>query len=92
MGTGGDMSKKVIGLVVVLISLIMVVPLTPKGPGGGNNGQSLSTLTDAEIHHITYMREEEKLARDVYLTLSEVYPAAIFINISESEPASYGRN
>jgi hypothetical protein len=31
------------------------------------------------------MREEEKLARDVYLALSEKYLAAIFINISESE-------
>ena len=79
------MSKKVMGLVVVLISLIMVVPLSAKGPAAGKNPQPTSTLTDAEIEHITYMREEEKLARDVYLTLSEVYPAAIFINISESE-------
>ena len=80
------MSKKIIGFIVMLISFVMVVPLSAKGPGGGKNGQSLATLTDAEIHHITYMREEEKLARDVYLTLSEGYPdAAIFINISESE-------
>jgi len=42
-------------------------------------------LTDAETANILYMREEEKLARDVYLTLSEVWDAPIFANISESE-------
>ena len=31
------------------------------------------------------MREEEKLARDVYLTLYELWDAEIFANISESE-------
>lgn len=51
----------------------------------GKKGQHLGTLTNDEIVHIKYMREEEKLARDVYLTLSEQYPAAIFVNISESE-------
>lgn len=79
------MSKKVIGLIVVLIALVMVAPLGAKGPGGGKKGQTLATLTDAEIYHLTYMREEEKLARDVYLTLSEYYSAAIFVNISGSE-------
>jgi hypothetical protein len=79
------MSKKVIGLIVVLISLLMVLPLSAKGPGSGKKAQSLPSLTEKEIGHITYMREEEKLARDVYLTLSETYSAAIFTNISESE-------
>jgi hypothetical protein len=79
------MSKKVIGLIVVLIALVMVAPLGAKGPGGGEKGQTLATLTDAEIYHLTYMREEEKLARDVYLTLSEEHSAAIFVNISQSE-------
>jgi hypothetical protein len=79
------MTKKVIGFIAVFISLVMVVPLSAKGPAVGKKGQSLGTLTDEEIHHITYMREEEKLARDVYLTLSEKYQAPIFENISESE-------
>ena len=42
-------------------------------------------LTEAEESHILYMREEEKLARDVYLTLHELWGAEIFANISESE-------
>jgi len=57
----------------------------------GPNDQSLDVLTDAEIEDITYMRQEEKLARDVYLTLYNHYVeidpifAQIFGNISESE-------
>lgn len=79
------MTKKAIGFTVVLISLIMAVPLSAKGSGAGKNGQSLGTLEEKEIEHITYIREEEKLARDVYLTLYELYQASIFENISESE-------
>ena len=79
------MTKKAIGFTVVLISLLMAVPLSAKGPAAGKNGRSLGTLTDKEIEHITYIREEEKLARDVYLTLYEEYEAPIFANISESE-------
>ena len=79
------MTKKAIGFMVVIISLLMAVPLSAKGPAAGKNGQSRGTLTDAEIEHITYMREEDKLARDVYLTLYESYQVPIFDNISESE-------
>ena len=33
-----------------------------------------TTLDPAEVTHLVFMREEEKLARDVYLTLGEMYP------------------
>ena len=79
------MKKKTIGLIVLFISLILAAPLSAKGPGAGKNSKSLEALTAEEIVHITYMREEEKLARDVYLTLYELYQAPIFSNISESE-------
>ena len=42
-------------------------------------------LSDAEAEGILYMREEEKLARDVYLTLYEKWNMPIFENISNSE-------
>jgi len=42
-------------------------------------------LTEAEEDYILYMREEEKLARDVYLALYDKWGAEIFANISESE-------
>lgn len=79
------MTKKTIGFTVVLISLLMAVPLSAKGPATEKNGRSPGTLTDNEIQQITYMREEDKLARDVYLTLYEEFNASIFANISESE-------
>jgi hypothetical protein len=44
-------------------------------------------LTDAEIEGIRFMREEEKLARDVYLYLYELYPLRPFENIASSEQA-----
>lgn len=44
-------------------------------------------LSDEEISGILFMREEEKLARDVYLYLYEIYPLRPFLNISKSEQA-----
>ncbi len=42
-----------------------------RGGGGGGGG---STLDSIEQSHLSFMREEEKLARDVYLTLADYYP------------------
>jgi hypothetical protein len=44
-----------------------------------------AALTSAEKYWLTYMREEEKLARDVYLVLYDRWRLAIFSNISQSE-------
>ena len=42
-------------------------------------------LTDEEKQDLLYMREEEKLARDVYQTLYEKWNMPIFTNIAQSE-------
>ena len=42
-------------------------------------------LSATEIEGLVFMREEEKLARDVYLTLYEMWKMPIFQNIAESE-------
>lgn len=42
-------------------------------------------LTDDEIYWLTYLREEEKVARDVYLVLNEKWNLRIFTNIAASE-------
>ena len=42
-------------------------------------------LSDEEAHALLFMREEEKLARDVYLTLFEKWNEKIFSNIANSE-------
>ena len=53
----------------------------------GWNVRSVSnnTLSQDVINDLVFMREEEKLARDVYLTLSEKYNVPVFKNIAKSE-------
>jgi hypothetical protein len=45
----------------------------------------VTPLTDAEKSTMIFLREEEKLARDVYIKMFEFWGAAIFSNISVSE-------
>ena len=45
----------------------------------------LDPLTQAEINDLKFLREEEKLARDVYLYSYDKYQLMIFDNISQSE-------
>ncbi len=44
-------------------------------------------LSDAEAQGLIFMREEEKLARDVYLALYETWGLPVFQNIATSEQA-----
>lgn len=44
------------------------------GGGKGRGDATPSALDATEASHLTFMREEEKLARDVYLTLADFYP------------------
>ena len=46
---------------------------------------SASGLTQAEIDNLLFMREEEKLAQDVYLALYAIWGMPIFDNIAGSE-------
>jgi len=57
--------------------------------GKGNCVQTIDTikydLSSIEKDGLIYMRLEEKLARDVYLTLGKTYNQKMFVNIPESE-------
>lgn len=88
----------VVALTLMLASLGMNVndPTVQKGnyavpQGDFVSGKTLisslpqGTLSDKETADILFMREEEKLARDVYLTLGEKWNKPIFINIAASE-------
>ncbi|MCA9264990.1 MAG: DUF2202 domain-containing protein [Planctomycetales bacterium] len=62
------------------------------GPGMGNNpgdGPSvvvdIGGLNEQETADLLHMREEEKLARDVYRAMAAKYDAPIFANIAASE-------
>lgn len=52
-----------------------------EGPGGGARGDISAT----EREHLVFMREEEKLARDVYTVMYQKWASRIFVNISASE-------
>ena len=54
-------------------------------PEDGSGALPASILSDAEVEGLLYMREEEKLARDVYLTLYEKWGLPVFQNITNSE-------
>ena len=51
----------------------------------GTNLPAAGTVDDQEIADLLQMREEEKLARDVYITLGEQWNLAVHTNISRSE-------
>jgi len=76
---------------LLLVALILFVGLTSITTAGMNRQKGAAARlratqpTDEEIINILFMRQEEKFARDVYLTLYEEWEVPIFANISESE-------
>ncbi|MCB1878272.1 MAG: DUF2202 domain-containing protein [Chromatiales bacterium] len=52
---------------------------------GGNSSPAISVISAAEAETLTFMREEEKLARDVYLTLFATWGTPVFENIANAE-------
>lgn len=75
---------------LLTVALVASMPLMARpGPGWGapNDGQQVTQhLPLSEEQHLTFMREEEKLARDVYITFSQMYPRSrVFGRIDNSE-------
>jgi hypothetical protein len=67
------MSKTTMILIAVIVTAALCLPLTA---AAGN-------LTEADKAHLIFMRSEEKLARDVYLTLADMYPnQPVFLSIA----------
>jgi hypothetical protein len=63
-----------------ILGLLVTVPLEFNSVYASRRGG----LDRTEASHLTFMREEEKLARDVYLTLGEAYPnQQVFNNIAK---------
>ena len=56
-----------------------------RAPASATVATELAPLTEPEIATLKWMREEEKLARDVYIELNAYWPARIFVNIADSE-------
>ena len=81
--------------IVLLAAVTLALPaLAGRGPQGPNGDECLLQLVDrlpweplspVEESAILFMREEEKLARDVYLEMDSLWGARIFSNIAVSE-------
>lgn len=83
------MNKNTLIAYVLTLSLSLIMPAMAAGYKGGGQGgqssQSTTTLTAEEQDTLLWMREEEKVARDAYLTLYKVWKQRIFKNIAASE-------
>lgn len=81
-------------LLIILCFLVFQSPIAGAAGGkfslgtGGGTGmrQQTAELDFNEATHLQFMREEEKLARDVYTMLGMMYPnSAVFGRIDDSE-------
>ncbi len=84
-------STKFMSVFIILgLMLALPLPVLPQnGPGRGARQCCLSTspqpLTSEETTWLVFMREEEKLARDVYQQMYAKWNLRIFDNIAASE-------
>ncbi len=58
---------------------------TPVGTYATTVTSTAATVTDVQKEDLLYMYEEEKVARDVYRTLGDMWGASIFYNIANAE-------
>jgi hypothetical protein len=78
---------------IPVAALLAAAFLAPSAAAQGGNGQLMTYLASlpyeavsaAEQADLIAMREEEKLARDVYQTLGQVWGTPIFSNIASAE-------
>lgn len=91
---GGDQNRGEIGEGATYENNCENQPCYEDAPKPGSSAK-LNTLSadeaaeldNTEIDHLLYIREEEKMARDVYRVLSQKWGNPIFANIAESEQA-----
>jgi len=76
------LDSRVLAVVVAVAAFAAAAVLVVSYAG---NEDPAATLSPEEIDGILWVREEEKLARDVYLTLYEMWGLQVFANIAESE-------
>ncbi len=77
--------------VVVLVGLMLgtfgpaLTAFAAQTPVSTSGSVQVGTLSEEEIAGLLYMREEEKLAHDVYMTLYDLWGLPLFQNIASSE-------
>jgi len=76
--------------IVLLLALSLLTPFAASAKGGKRSAKNkpqtvVAVLAVEQQDTLLFMREEEKLARDVYLALYEQWDVAVFKNIARSE-------
>jgi len=74
---------------LTLMTLLLTLTCTFTAQAGGKSGikqqQTVTLLSEEEESTLLWMREEEKVARDVYLTMFTQWNKTVFANIADSE-------
>ena len=78
---------KLTGLPIAILAFMLSLTQCTDLAGLSDEPDSELRVSSVEDKGILFMREEEKLARDVYLYLYEIFPLRSFLNISNSEQA-----
>jgi hypothetical protein len=68
----------------ILLGAVTAAALTAETLAAGPQTRVVPLIAQEQAD-LLHMREEEKLARDVYLTLSARWPTPVFVNIAQSE-------
>lgn len=76
-------------LLALMLGLVGGYLPVAAAPVQQTSGAALSSLSAVELASLPYMREEEKLARDVYAVLYQAYGAQVFLNIGASEQTHF---
>lgn len=71
--------------IAVALVLALAIGGCSDGAVAGEGSPGSDSPTSNEIADLQYMREEEKLARDVYLVLHDEWGVQVFSNIASSE-------
>ena len=69
----------------LLLAAMLVTGVASPRAGGGSGPVGQASLDAVEVGALVYIREEEKLARDVYEALYKVWPLEVFARIAASE-------
>ena len=83
----GDDAAGVTGTTVTTTTAVASSTSTLDPPETAELGADGIALASSDVDGLLWMREEEKLARDVYRSLSELWNLPIFANIADSEQA-----
>jgi hypothetical protein len=69
---------------LLLCTVMLTISVSPVS-AGNRSKSGIIPLNEEEAVALTYMREEEKLARDVYLVMDEYWGSQIFAKIAVPE-------